>query len=236
MQTRPRLLVLASTAPRPAGWKPTPAFVRDLAAYEATTYDTTVLVPAVPGAAATEQVGALTVIRFRFFPRRWEDLAEGAILENVRSRPTRLLQVHPFSLPKCWPSERLFERLAPTSCTSTGSSPKGFTALIAATGIPMLVTTLGGDLYGLHDPISRWITGVVIRRARALTTMNHDMRRQAHPTRCRPEPNPRVAAGGRRGGRRAITMLRAKGVTGGSFSWAASSKRRDLPFSSRRFV
>ena len=47
MQRR-RLLVLASTYPARAG-DGTPAFVRDLAAAESSRYETTVLVPSVPG-------------------------------------------------------------------------------------------------------------------------------------------------------------------------------------------
>jgi len=96
MQRR-RLLVLASTYPARAG-DGTPAFVRDLAAAESSRYETTVLVPAVPGSVGDEVDGALDVRRFRFFPRRWEDLADGAILENLRSRKSRWLQVPAFLL------------------------------------------------------------------------------------------------------------------------------------------
>jgi hypothetical protein len=71
MQRR-RLLVLASTYPARAG-DGTPAFVRDLAAAESSRYETTVLVPSVPGSVGDEVDGALDVRRFRFFPRRWED-------------------------------------------------------------------------------------------------------------------------------------------------------------------
>jgi len=51
----------------------------------------------VPGAPDLQECGDnLTVQRFRYFPRRWEDLAHGAILENLRSRKSRWLQVLPF--------------------------------------------------------------------------------------------------------------------------------------------
>ena len=99
MNSRPRLnrrlLVVASTFPA-RGDDGTPAFVRDLALAESMGFSTVVVVPAVPGAARHERIGNLTVIRFRYFFRRWEDLADGAIIENLRAKRSRLLQVVPF--------------------------------------------------------------------------------------------------------------------------------------------
>jgi glycosyltransferase involved in cell wall biosynthesis len=77
----PRLLVLASTYPARTG-DGTPQFVRDLATVEALSYETTILVPSVPGGGRREGDGALVVRRFRYFPRRWEDLAEGRLLHD----------------------------------------------------------------------------------------------------------------------------------------------------------
>src|SRR5574341_499403 len=94
---RLRLLVLASTWPAWPG-DGTPAFVYDLTQFEAQHFDTLVLVPRVPGAPEVETVDGMRVRRFGYFPRRWEDLADGAIIENLRGRPSRWLQVPPFLL------------------------------------------------------------------------------------------------------------------------------------------
>lgn len=173
--SRPSLLVVASTYPASPG-DGTPAFVRDLALGEAGSYDTTVVVPAVPGGAAREDDGPLRVRRFRFFPRRWEDLAHGAMLENVRSRPSRLLQVLPFLLAEAVAVRREVRRRRPDVMHVHWLIPQGMVALLAARGVPKLVTTLGGDLYGLRDPLSRAIIRAVLRDSRAVTTMNSDMR------------------------------------------------------------
>src|SRR5450759_3081845 len=93
----PKLLVVASTYPARIG-DGTPQFVRDLATVEALTYQTTVLVPSVPDSISREVDGGLRVRRFRYFPRRWEDLADGAILENLRSSRSRWAQVLPLFL------------------------------------------------------------------------------------------------------------------------------------------
>jgi glycosyltransferase involved in cell wall biosynthesis len=174
---RPRLLVVASTFPTSAE-DGTPAFVRDLAAFEARDFDTLVLVPQVPGAARTETAGGLTVRRFRYFPRRWEDLADGAIIENLRSRPSRWLQVLPFLVAETWALRWAVRRHRPDVLHVHWMIPQGVAALVAARRVPWVVTTLGGDVYALKDPVSRRLKGAVLRRARAVTTMNEDMRRR----------------------------------------------------------
>lgn len=174
---RPRLLVLASTFPASAQ-DSAPAFVRDLAAYESMHYDTTVLVPSVSGGPAQEQTHGLTVRRFRYFPRRWEDLADGAILENLRARKSRWLQVIPFFLAEVLAVRRLVREFEPDVLHVHWIVPQGVAALVSRRGRPMLVTTLGGDVYGLRGPVSRRLIAAVLRRAAAVTTMNEDMRQR----------------------------------------------------------
>jgi colanic acid/amylovoran biosynthesis glycosyltransferase len=169
-----RLLVLASTFPA-SSEDPTPAFVRDLALEEAEAYETTVLVPAVPGAPAIEALRPIRVRRFRFFPRRWEDLADGAILENLRTRKSRWLQVPPFFLAEVLAVRREVRRTRPDVIHAHWILPQGLAARIAAPSVPLLVTTHGGDLYGLHGRASRGLIRAVLRRAKAVTAMNLDM-------------------------------------------------------------
>jgi glycosyltransferase involved in cell wall biosynthesis len=53
--------------------------------------------------------------------------------------------------------------------------PQGLAALIAAPNVPKLVTTPGGDVYGLRDGVSRRLIRAVLKNADAVTTMNTDM-------------------------------------------------------------
>lgn len=180
------MLVLASTFPASAQ-DSAPAFVRDLAAYESRKYDTAVLVPSVAGGAAREQTHGLSVRRFRYFPRRWEDLADGAILENLRARPSRWLQVGPFFIAEVWALRRLVREVDPDVLHVHWLIPQGVAALAGARGRPMLVTTLGGDLYGLRDPLSKRLITAVLRRAGAVTAMNEDMRERLIQLGARPD-------------------------------------------------
>jgi colanic acid/amylovoran biosynthesis glycosyltransferase len=170
----PKLLVLASTYPAHTG-DGTPQFVRDLATVEALRYKTTVLVPAVPGGARREVDGLLEVHRFRYFPRRWEDLADGAILENLRSRKSRLAQVLPLFVAEVLAIRREVAALRPDVIHVHWLVPQGLAALVAAPRVPKLVTSHGGDVYGLRDRVSRALFRAVLKNADAVTTMNTDM-------------------------------------------------------------
>ena len=180
--SRPRLLVLASTFPAAPG-DGTPGFVRDLAGVEATEFDTVVLVPRVPGAPRTELVddgkgGTWRIERFAYFPRRFEDLADGAIIENLRAKPARLLQVPCVLLFEALALRRLVRTHRPDVLHVHWIVPQGVVALLVARGVPWLVTTLGGDVYALRDPLSLRLKRAVLTRAAAVTTMNVDMRQR----------------------------------------------------------
>ena len=175
---RPALLILASTFPAREG-DGTPSFVRDLAVGLADRFAPLVLVPAVPGGAAEEEGDGIRVRRYRFFPRRWEDLAAGAILENVRSRTSRLIQVPFFMAAQFFAVRRAVRRERPAVLHAHWIIPQGLVARWAAPRVPLVVTTLGGDLYALGDPVSRALKRSVLKRAKAVTVMNADMRERA---------------------------------------------------------
>jgi colanic acid/amylovoran biosynthesis glycosyltransferase len=172
--SRPRLLVVASTYPVVAG-DGTPSFVADLAAVQAEEFATTVLVPSVRGS-RREQCGELTVERFRYFFRRYEDLADGAILENLRARASRWLQVLPFLLGELLAMRRLLRQNDADVLHVHWLVPQGVAAWLVAGRVPWLLTCHGADVYALRGPVSRRIKRAVLSRAAAVTTVNEDMR------------------------------------------------------------
>ncbi|GAA1963163.1 glycosyltransferase [Nocardioides panacihumi] len=174
MNRIPRLLVLASTYPGTPD-DGTPAFVRDLAIRESEAFETLVVVPRVPGAPATEQEGALTVRRFAYFPRRWEDLARGAIIENLRSRRSRWLQVLPFFVAESLAVRRAVREFRPDVVHAHWIIPQGLVLALVAPRVPRIVTTLGGDLYALRAGVLQRLKAWVVRGSRAVTVMNEEM-------------------------------------------------------------
>ncbi|MGR0320243.1 glycosyltransferase [Agromyces sp. ZXT2-3] len=172
---KPRLLVLASTFPAHAA-DGTPAFVRDLAEREAEHFEVMVVVPRVPGAPGRERLGPLEVRRYGYFPRRWEDLADGAIIENLREKRSRWLQVIPFFVAQFLATRRAAREWRPDVAHVHWIIPQGIVARLALRRTPALLTTLGGDLYALNARPLRALKSWVIRWAAAVTVMNAEMR------------------------------------------------------------
>ena len=178
---KPKLLVLASTFPGTPG-DGTPAFVLDLAWQQAKDFDVTVLTPMTPGAAAQESMASpdglttVSVVRYRYFFKRWEDLAHGAILDNLKARKSRLLQVPLLAHFLFYGTRRLVRQLAPAAIHAHWVIPQGILATLAAPNVPLLVTTHGGDIYALNSApvlrLKRWVFG----RAKAITTVNSQMK------------------------------------------------------------
>lgn len=177
MNQRPRLLVLASTYPATPD-DGTPAFVRDLAQREADGFEVVVVVPRVPGALTRETDGRTIVERFPYFPSRWEDLADGAIIENLRARPSRWLQVLPFMVSEAWAIRRTVRLYRPDVLHVHWIIPQGILVALLVRKTPFLITTLGGDLYALDAKPLRALKRYVIRRASQVTVMNEEMARR----------------------------------------------------------
>lgn len=173
---RSRILVLTSTLPGRVD-DGTPAFVADLALEMGNDYDVRILAPAVPGAARRERLSEhVEVHRFRFFPSKWEDVADGAILENVRRRRSRLLQI-PFLLAGlAFAITSSTKDFRPDAVHAHWIIPQGAVASVTTRGVPIVVTTLGGDLYALNSRLFARIKRRVLRGAAAVTVMNEDMR------------------------------------------------------------
>lgn len=186
MNGRPRLLVLASTFPSSPS-DPTPGFVRDLCREEARSYDTLVLLPAVPGAPPAEDADGIRLRRFRFFPRRWEDLADGAIIENVRTRKSRLLQVPAFLGAETMAVRRAVREFRPDVVHAHWLIPQGLAAVVANRTVPLVATAHGGDVYALRDPASTALLRAVVRRSAFVTTQNAEMRERLVHLGCPPD-------------------------------------------------
>lgn len=171
-----RVLVLTSTLPAREG-DGTPAFVADLAAELAREHQVRVLAPAVPGAPLRDVLeGGVEVVRYRYFPKPWEDVADGAILENVRARRSRMLQVPPLLAALEIATRSQMRRFQPDLVHAHWLIPQGMVARRAVGRVPLVVTTLGGDLYALNDPAFRAEKRRVLESAAAVTVMNREMR------------------------------------------------------------
>jgi glycosyltransferase involved in cell wall biosynthesis len=171
-----RLLVTTSTFPAFEG-DGTPGFVSDLAKYQSRHFETLVLTPRVPNAPAVEVQGdRLRIERFPYFPRRWEGIASGAIIENVRATRANLLQVPALIGAEALAVRRAVRTFRPDVVHAYWIVPQGLVGVAAAPGVPLVLTTLGGDIYALRGRLWDPVHKLVLKRAAVVTTMNRDMR------------------------------------------------------------
>lgn len=178
---RPKVLVLTTTFPaRPDD--ATPRFVLELAEAMSDDYDITVLAPRVRGAVLREQVGRLDVIRFPYFPKRWEGVADGATLANVQAQRWRALEMPPLLtrfMTRTWSVAR---EVQPDLVHAHWLLPCGVYAamLEERKHIPFIVAAHGVDLHALarepFESVRRW----VLRRASGIGTDSQELADRAN--------------------------------------------------------
>jgi glycosyltransferase involved in cell wall biosynthesis len=174
---RKRLLVLASTFPRWRG-DTEPPFVfnlsRDLASY----FDVTVLAPHAPGSKTSERIDDVEVRRFRYaWPERLQKLAYGGILPNLKRNKWLWLEVPFFVAAELFAAWRLIRAEKPDVIHAHWVIPQGIVAgLLSLSGVPVMVTAHGGDVYGLQGRVQNAIKRWVINRSSRLTAVSKDLK------------------------------------------------------------
>ena len=171
---RPTLLVAASTFPAEPG-DGTPGFVLDLALALSSDHRVVVVAPMTKGAAKHQRIGDVEVRRYSYFPGRWRDLADGAIVDNLRAAPVRWLQVPFFFGAMAVALRREARRSRADAALLHWIIPQGAVGKLVLGDLPRVVTTLGGDLYALRHPVLQRVKRAVIASAASVTCMSTDM-------------------------------------------------------------
>lgn len=153
--SRPVLLVLASTYPR---WRDDhePAFVHELCKRLAQRFRVIAVVPDADGADASGELDGVEVRRFRYAPRRLETLVnDGGIVANLRRSPWKWLLLPGFALAQFLEARRVLRSRHVDAIHAHWLLPQGLLAqwLALRHGVPFVVTSHGGDLYGLRTPL-----------------------------------------------------------------------------------
>jgi glycosyltransferase involved in cell wall biosynthesis len=173
-----KLLVATSTFPR---WKndTDPPFVYELSRRLARHFDITVLTPNYPGALASEEMAGLQVHRFRYFFKKLELLAgsEG-ILPTLKKKPLFNLLVPFFLSGELRALLKLTRETKPDIIHAHWILPQGFVAALAKkiNGVPYIVTTHGGDIYGMQGRIATALKKYALHNAAQVTVVSKDIR------------------------------------------------------------
>mgnify|MGYP001812435515 CR=1 FL=1 len=174
------ILVLTSTFPR---WKDDvePPFVHQLCRRLSKTFSVHVLAPHASGAAVEDQMEGIRVTRYRYFFSRWENLAfHGGILANLKQKPMRYALVPFFIMAQLVVLIRLLKSFQFDCIHAHWLIPQGLIAITACLFIksapPVIVTSHGGDLFGLKGFVFNRLKRFVALRSAAVTVVSHAMR------------------------------------------------------------
>jgi len=187
---RPGLLVLASTYPR---WKGDhePGFVHELCRRLVEDFDVVALVPDAPGAEADGSLDGVEIVRYHYAPRNWQTLvSNGGIVANLRRAKWKWLLLPTFVLAQFFAARRLIRKRHVEVIHAHWLLPQGLIAhyLCKRTRIPYVVTSHGGDLFGLRGHAPTFLKRKVAADCAAMTVVSSSMRDEAqrlglHPPR-----------------------------------------------------
>jgi len=187
---KPTLLVLASTYPR---WKGDhePGFVHELCLRLCSDFNVVALVPDAPGADADGVLDGVEVRRYRYAPRSWQTLvANGGIVANLRRAKWKWLLLPGFVFAQYLSVRRIARERRIDVIHAHWLLPQGLIARRASkrAAVPFVVTSHGGDLFGLRSRIPAIFKRKVAADCAAMTVVSSAMCEEAqrlglHPPR-----------------------------------------------------
>jgi len=171
------LLIITSTFPR---WEndTDPPFVFELAKRLTDVFNITVLTPNYPGALINETVAGIKVHRFRYFLKNLEILAGSqGILPTLKKNKLFYMIVPFFILAEFFALLKLIRKTKPDIIHAHWILPQGFVTALAhkIIGVPFVVTTHGGDIYGLQGKFALALKGYALRNASTVTVVSRDI-------------------------------------------------------------
>lgn len=185
---KPTLLVLASTYPRWSG-DHEPGFVHELCRRLAATFNVIALVPDAPDSDTNAILDGVEVVRYRYAPRSWQTLVPGGgIVANLRRAKWKWLLLPGFVAAQYRSARRMLRERRIDVIHAHWLLPQGMIArrLSRRCGIPYVITSHGGDLFGLRGRLPTWLKRKVAAGCAAMTVVSGAMRDEAQRLGLRP--------------------------------------------------
>ena len=175
---KPTVLVLASTYPRWAG-DVEPGFVHELCKRLGARFNVIALVPHAEGAQSGE-IDGVEVIRYRYAPAKLETLVYGGgIAANLRRSSWKHLLLPTFVGMQWLAVKRLLQTRRIDAIHAHWLIPQGWVASKATRAVPYLVTSHGGDLFGLRGKFLESMKRDVAKGSAAMTVVSSAMAAEA---------------------------------------------------------
>jgi glycosyltransferase involved in cell wall biosynthesis len=174
---KPTVLVLASTYPRWAN-DPEPGFVHQLCRRLTRRYTVVALVPDAPGADPSGTFEGVHVVRYRYAPRRLQTLVNhGGIAANLKLHRWKWLLLPGFVAGQFLAARRLLRQRRVDVVHAHWLIPQGLVARWL--GRPYLVTSHGGDLFGLRGELLMALKRKVAASSAGMTVVSRAMQEEA---------------------------------------------------------
>jgi glycosyltransferase involved in cell wall biosynthesis len=175
----PSLLVVTSTYPRWAA-DTDPGFVHELCRRLARRgFAVDVVAPRAPGAQRKEHLDGVTVYRYPYFLPRLEVLAyDGGILPKLKANPLLYGLLPFFMAGLCVAIARRLRRGRYGAIHAHWIIPQALAACVArgTCAVPVLVTSHGGDLFGLRSAPLKALKSWTLRRCDQVAVVSRFMR------------------------------------------------------------
>jgi len=141
-----------------------------------------VVVPDAPGADPGGELDGVEVRRFRYAPRRLQTLVnDGGIVANLRGSRWKWLLLPGFVLAQYREAGKVLHQYRVDAIHAHWLLPQGMLAWLLARGrdVPFVVTSHGGDLYGLRMPALGWLKRRVAAASTAMSVVSAAMLEEA---------------------------------------------------------
>jgi glycosyltransferase involved in cell wall biosynthesis len=181
-------LVLASTYPR---WKddPEPGFIHELCKRLSQRFAVVAVVPDAPGADASGEFEGVQVVRYRYAPRRWQTLVNnGGVVANLRRSPWKWLLLPTFVAAQYLAARKALRHRQVAIIHAHWLLPQGLIATLLghAYRTPYVVTSHGGDLFGLRGTVLSRLKRKVAESSAAMTVVSSAMVEESNRIGLRP--------------------------------------------------
>lgn len=178
MAQKKTVLVLASTYPRWAN-DHEPGFIHELCKRLITQFHVIALVPDATDADANGFLDGVEVIRYQYAPRKLQTLVNnGGIVNNLKTCWWKWFLVPDFLLSQYFVTRKILSERKIDVIHAHWLIPQGWIAysLSKQFNIPFIVTSHGGDLFGLQGNILTKVKKRVAEDATAMTVVSHAMK------------------------------------------------------------
>lgn len=177
MNQKKTILVLASTYPRWSG-DPEPGFIHELCKRLASQFNVVALVPDSVDAEPDGLLDEVCVIRYQYAPKKLQSLVNnGGIVNNLKKFWWKWFLVPSFLISQYIAVKKILRKQKVDIIHAHWLLPQGWIAYSLAKhfDIPFVITSHGGDLFGLQGNILTKIKKKVAENSNAMTVVSQAM-------------------------------------------------------------